>query len=127
MSTTAAQPSPRPPGQIGEVCSAELEASIALLEGLDERDWARPTDCAGWTVHDLTAHLAGQYQGLARLGVYLRRHRRAPPRPPPPSPLAPHHPPPIDHPSGHPPPGPGPQPAPLRPPATPPRPPGPPP
>jgi len=68
---------PIAPGRVAEVAAAELEASIALLEDLDERDWAQPTDCAGWTVHDLTAHLAGQYQGLASLGVYLRRHRRA--------------------------------------------------
>ncbi len=77
MSINAAQIPPITPGQVAEVGTAELEASIALLEGLDERDWARPTDCAGWTVHDLTAHLAGQYQGLAKLGLYLRRHRRA--------------------------------------------------
>jgi uncharacterized protein (TIGR03083 family) len=68
---------PITPGRVAEVAAAELEAAIALLEDLDDGDWARPTDCAGWTVHDLTAHLAGQYQGLASLGVYLRRHRRA--------------------------------------------------
>src|SRR6266545_6880726 len=44
---------------------------------MHDDDWARPTDCAGWTIHDLTAHLVGQYQGLAKLGVFLRRHRRA--------------------------------------------------
>lgn len=68
---------PITPGQVAAAATAELKASIALLEDLDDGDWARPTDCAGWTVHDLTAHLAGQYQGLASLGVYLRRHRRA--------------------------------------------------
>ena len=25
-------------------------ASIALLADLDDHDWTRPTDCAGWTV-----------------------------------------------------------------------------
>ena len=25
----------------------------------------------------MTAHLVGQYQGLAKVGLYLRRHRRA--------------------------------------------------
>ncbi len=76
MSINAAEIPPITPGRVAAVATAELEASIALLGGLDDGDWARPTDCAGWTVHDLTAHLAGQYQGLARLGVYLRRHRR---------------------------------------------------
>jgi uncharacterized protein (TIGR03083 family) len=68
---------PLPPDRVAELATAELAASIALLADLDDRDWARPTDCAGWTVHDLTAHLVGQYQGLAKLGVFLRRHRRA--------------------------------------------------
>jgi uncharacterized protein (TIGR03083 family) len=63
--------------EVAGVATAELEASLALLERLDESDWTRPTDCAGWTVRDLTAHLVGQYQGLARPLVYLRRHRRA--------------------------------------------------
>lgn len=77
MSINAAEIPPITPGRVAAVATAELEASIALLGGLDDGDWARPTDCAGWTVHDLTAHLAGQYQGLAKLGLYLRRHRRA--------------------------------------------------
>ena len=58
------------------MATAELEASIALLADLDH-DWTRPTDCAGWTVHDLTTYLVGQYQGLVKPGVFLRRHRRA--------------------------------------------------
>jgi uncharacterized protein (TIGR03083 family) len=77
MTINAAQIAPVTPDQVAEVATAELQASIALLQGLDERDWARPTDCAGWTVHDMTAHLVGQYQGLAKPGLYLRRHRRA--------------------------------------------------
>jgi uncharacterized protein (TIGR03083 family) len=68
---------PITPDRVAEVATAELAASIALLERLDEGDWARPTDCAGWTVHDLVAHLVGQYQGAASLWVFLRRHRRA--------------------------------------------------
>jgi uncharacterized protein (TIGR03083 family) len=77
MPISTAQIPPATPGQVAEVATAELEASLALLGDLDDGDWARPTDCAGWTVHDLTAHLAGQYQGLASPAVYLRRHRRA--------------------------------------------------
>jgi uncharacterized protein (TIGR03083 family) len=68
---------PITPDRVAEVATAELEASIALLERLDDHDWTRPTDCAGWTVHDLVAHMVGQYQGAAKLGVFLRRHRRA--------------------------------------------------
>lgn len=75
--TNAREIPPITPDRVAEVATAELAASIALLADLDDHDWTRPTDCAGWTVHDLTAHLVGQYQGLAKLGVFLRRHRRA--------------------------------------------------
>src|SRR5215471_5737064 len=71
------QIAPITPGRVAEVATAELAACLALLASLDDSAWPAPTDCAGWTVHELTAHLAGQYQGLARPGVYLRRHRRA--------------------------------------------------
>src|SRR5262245_53573405 len=75
---SARQIAPITPHRVAEVATAELEACLALLKNLDDGDWSAPTDCAGWTVHELTAHLAGQYQGLAKPGVYLRRHRRAP-------------------------------------------------
>jgi uncharacterized protein (TIGR03083 family) len=32
---------------------------IALLAGLDDGDWARPTACPGWSVHGVAAHLFG--------------------------------------------------------------------
>jgi uncharacterized protein (TIGR03083 family) len=32
---------------------------IALLAGLDDGDWARPTACPGWSVHGVAAHLLG--------------------------------------------------------------------
>jgi uncharacterized protein (TIGR03083 family) len=75
--TSAREIPPVTRDEVAELATAELEASVALLEDLDDQDAMRPTDCAGWTVHDLTAHLVGQYQGLANPGVYVRRHRRA--------------------------------------------------
>ncbi len=36
---------------------AERHALIADLEGLTAEQWARPSRCAGWTVHDVVAHL----------------------------------------------------------------------
>src|SRR5215218_9654075 len=75
--TNAREIPPITPDRVAEVATAELAASIALLADLDDYDWTRPTDCAGWTVHDLVAHLVGQYQGLVKPGVFLRRHRRA--------------------------------------------------
>src|SRR5262249_17931876 len=71
------QIAPITPGRVAEVATAELEACLALLESLHDGAGSAPTDCVGWTVHELTAPLAGQYQGLAKPGVSLRRHRRA--------------------------------------------------
>ncbi|KAA0118466.1 maleylpyruvate isomerase family mycothiol-dependent enzyme [Mycolicibacterium sp. P9-22] len=36
---------------------AERAALIADLEGLTEHQWAQPSPCPGWTVHDVVAHL----------------------------------------------------------------------
>jgi uncharacterized protein (TIGR03083 family) len=33
------------------------ETFVALLRGLSEEDWAKPTACAGWAVRDVAAHL----------------------------------------------------------------------
>ncbi|SRR6266540_6366200 len=65
-----------PPDRVAEVATAELEAELALLGTLDGQDWSRPTDCVGWDVHDLTAHLVGEYEEILRPGVLLRRLRK---------------------------------------------------
>jgi uncharacterized protein (TIGR03083 family) len=71
-----------PPGRVAKVATAELEAELVLLGTLDGQDWRRPTDCVGWDVHDLTAHLVCEYEEIFRPGVLLRRlrngHRRYP-------------------------------------------------
>jgi uncharacterized protein (TIGR03083 family) len=43
-------------------CAADVEE---LLLALDEADWARDTDCPGWTVRDVAAHLAALESELA--------------------------------------------------------------
>jgi hypothetical protein len=61
------------------VLAAELDALLEPLRALDP-DWAKPTDCTGWTVQ----HVLGQWEGVARLRVFFRRyrvgHRRYPDR-----------------------------------------------
>jgi uncharacterized protein (TIGR03083 family) len=48
----------------------------ALMAGLaDDDDWQRPTDCAGWTVHDVVAHLVGAAESNARVRELLRQMR----------------------------------------------------
>lgn len=44
-----------------------------LLTGLTEKDWERPTDCTGWTVHDVVAHLVGAAESNARVREFLRQ------------------------------------------------------
>jgi len=55
----------------------ELSRTLELLRSLDADDWARPTDCTGWSVHDVVAHLVGQFEGAARPDRLLRRVRAA--------------------------------------------------
>jgi uncharacterized protein (TIGR03083 family) len=43
-------------------CAADVEE---LLLSLDEDDWSRETDCPGWTVRDITAHIAALESELA--------------------------------------------------------------
>jgi uncharacterized protein (TIGR03083 family) len=43
-------------------CAADVEE---LLLALDDPDWSRETDCPGWTVRDIAAHLAALESELA--------------------------------------------------------------
>ncbi|WP_205019291.1 maleylpyruvate isomerase family mycothiol-dependent enzyme [Streptomyces sp. HB132] len=44
-------------GDVWSMVHAERAALIADLESLDDRRWEEPSLCAGWTVHDVVAHL----------------------------------------------------------------------
>jgi uncharacterized protein (TIGR03083 family) len=44
----------------------------ALLAGLTDEDWQRPTDCTEWDVRDLVAHLVGN----AEMSASMREMRR---------------------------------------------------
>jgi uncharacterized protein (TIGR03083 family) len=57
--------------------SAELDAFQRLLTTLDGEDWSRPTASAGWTVRDMVAHVAGQFEEQARFATFRRRLREA--------------------------------------------------
>lgn len=46
-----------------------------LVEGLGPDDWARPTDCEGWTVRDLVGHLVGAMRSAASVRELLRQQR----------------------------------------------------
>lgn len=52
-----------PPIDIVALLAGEEQALIDLLGGLEPEQWAAPTACAGWTVHDLAAHILGDKLG----------------------------------------------------------------
>ncbi|MFD5873872.1 maleylpyruvate isomerase family mycothiol-dependent enzyme [Streptomyces sp. NPDC060322] len=68
-------------GDVWPTVHAERAALIHDLEGLDGRQWEEPSLCAGWTVHDVVAHLTdtarttrlGFLAGLARAGFDFDR------------------------------------------------------
>jgi uncharacterized protein (TIGR03083 family) len=54
------------------LATAQHDAFLALLRSLDAADWARPTDCAGWTVRDVVAHVVGLSEEAVRPHVMIR-------------------------------------------------------
>ena len=78
-----------PLGRIAPGPEADLLATAAYaalltdIADLSDGDWARSTDCAGWTVRDVVAHLVGAAQGHASMPTFMRqymwgmRHRQA--------------------------------------------------
>jgi uncharacterized protein (TIGR03083 family) len=55
---------------------AERERLIAVLEGLDEAQWATPSLCAGWSVRDLVVHVLMPYElSVPRFLLLLVRAR----------------------------------------------------
>jgi uncharacterized protein (TIGR03083 family) len=74
--TAPARDIPRTTAELAmSINTAELNEFLAVLRSLEPGDWAKPTDCAGWTVHDLVAHVVGQFEGAASILAFLRRHR----------------------------------------------------
>jgi uncharacterized protein (TIGR03083 family) len=70
------------PQAAAQAVDAEQRATLDLLSTLAADDWQRPTDCAGWRVRDLAAHLLGQYETLASqrlmMSMLVRAIRRYP-------------------------------------------------
>jgi uncharacterized protein (TIGR03083 family) len=47
------------PDAVTEDILASLAQLLDLAESLGADDWSTPTDCPGWTVHDVVAHVIG--------------------------------------------------------------------
>ncbi|WP_244162403.1 maleylpyruvate isomerase family mycothiol-dependent enzyme [Amycolatopsis regifaucium] len=52
-----------PPIDVLPLFAREEQALLDVLTGLDAEQWAAPTVCTGWTVHDLAAHILGDKLG----------------------------------------------------------------
>ena len=54
------------------LATQQHEAILEVLAGLDAADWERPTDCTGWSVRDVVAHLTGLLEESVRFRVMAR-------------------------------------------------------
>jgi uncharacterized protein (TIGR03083 family) len=43
---------------------AERDAILGIAHSLSEHEWELPSDCAGWTVRDVVAHMGGSLHGV---------------------------------------------------------------
>ncbi|MDQ6934567.1 MAG: maleylpyruvate isomerase family mycothiol-dependent enzyme [Actinomycetota bacterium] len=59
------------------VAEAEYAALLTMLRALPEAEWERPTDCTGWTVRDIVAHVAGAADEAVHLTVQGRHMFKA--------------------------------------------------
>ena len=44
---------------------AERDATLTLAKGFTDAEWNAPSDCAGWAVRDVIAHMASILHGVA--------------------------------------------------------------
>ncbi|TQS43677.1 maleylpyruvate isomerase family mycothiol-dependent enzyme [Cryptosporangium phraense] len=56
-----------------EIIDAERHRLADLLDDLSPTEWASPSLCAGWTVHDVAAHLTLQDLGLGAVIATVAR------------------------------------------------------
>lgn len=71
---------PPTPDRAEAVALGEHAAFVELISGLSPGEWDKPTDCAGWSVRDVVAHVAGALEEGAHIRAQLRRVALAPRR-----------------------------------------------
>ena len=76
MTTTtaprAAELAQTDPDRGRDLAVAEYAALVAMVDDFSSDDWQRETDCTGWRVREMVAHLAGAAEEACRLPVMLR-------------------------------------------------------
>ncbi|HST66404.1 MAG TPA: maleylpyruvate isomerase family mycothiol-dependent enzyme [Mycobacteriales bacterium] len=73
VGTERRSPRPLAYGEWMTVATAEYGRILRLLPELADGSWDRATDCAGWTVHDVVAHLAGAAASTASPRELIRQ------------------------------------------------------
>ncbi|MEE4024656.1 maleylpyruvate isomerase family mycothiol-dependent enzyme [Gordonia sp. PKS22-38] len=82
MNTTARTPSqPRPAALQHDLAmglaATEYRRVVELLQSLTPEQWVSTTDCPGWTVRDMSAHMLGMVEMAATLREQRRQMRTA--------------------------------------------------
>ncbi len=62
------------------LAEAQNRSLLIQLRSLAPEDWDRPSDCAGWSVKDVAAHLLGWAEAMTSPGEAVRQLRGAYPR-----------------------------------------------
>lgn len=60
------------PQEAAVQCEQEYAALLAMLRPLSADDWTRPTECPGWSVRDMVAHVTGAAEEAVRPTVQAR-------------------------------------------------------
>lgn len=79
--TAPALARPRPPAldrdTASRLAATEYERFVAVLRDLDPPDWSRPTECTGWDVRAMAAHVLGMAEMAASVREMARQSRLA--------------------------------------------------
>ena len=59
-----------------QLAATEYDRCVAQLRSLGAEDWSRPTDCPGWDVRAMAAHMLGMAEMAASL-LEMRRQQKA--------------------------------------------------
>ncbi|WP_446221455.1 maleylpyruvate isomerase family mycothiol-dependent enzyme [Nocardia sp. IBHARD005] len=66
-----------PHGDAMRLARTEYQRFADAVASLNRGDWAEPTDCTGWTVHDLVAHTVGMVAMASSILENIRQSRAA--------------------------------------------------
>lgn len=60
-----------------QLAATEYRRCADLLESLNEEEWATPTECPGWDVRQMAAHMLGMVEMAASMREGMRQSRAA--------------------------------------------------